>query len=430
MEIIQVLIGLGIGGVLTLAIVIIYNNAKRGSEQKMSLQLELENKRMNADYTNLQQDVKRMQNELVQAKMHVAAVDAENSHLINTNSEKVKEVKELQEKLTLEFENIANRVLKHRSKEINEQNQQKISDILSPLKEKISSFEKKVEETYDKEVRDKLNLQAEVKRLYELNQRISEEAGNLTRALKGDVKKMGNWGEMILERVLEQSGLTKGRDYRREVSDKNAEGLTIRPDVIIDLPENKHLIVDSKLSLIAYEEYVNAETKEEQGIAIKRHKSSLREHVKGLHEKNYASASTVNSPDFVLMFIPVEASFAVAVEADNDLFTFAWERKIVPVSPSTLLATLKTISSIWRQENQNKNAQEIAKQSGALYDKLVNFLGDLEKIGQNINQLQNNYSTSMQKLQTGRGNLISKAEKIRELGAKNNKTIPEKFVTD
>ncbi|WP_430932016.1 DNA recombination protein RmuC [Saccharicrinis sp. 156] len=430
MDLLQITIGFTVGSFLVSVVSFIFFHSKKSENKIQSIRLELENEQFSKINTELQEQLTSVQNELVQAKLHVAAVDTENSNLIKTNNEKAKELQELQEKLTLEFENIANRVLSHRSKEISEQNHQKLSDLLSPLKEKIIQFEKKVEDTYDKEVRDKLSLQAEVKRLFDLNHKISEEAGNLTRALKGDVKKMGNWGEMILERVLEQSGLTKGREYRREVLGKNSEGQSIRPDVIIDLPENKHLIIDSKLSLTAYDEYVNASAKEEQEHAIKRHKTSLREHIKGLHEKNYAAATHINSPDFVLMFIPVEASFAVAIEADKDLFTFAWDRKIVPVSPSTLLATLKTISSIWKQENQTKNAQEIAEQSGALYDKLVNFLTDLDKIGQNIHQLQNNYSASMLKLQNGRGNLISKAEKIKELGAKNNKSIPDKFIHD
>ena len=427
MDVFQILIGIAIGSILTWIVLFVIHGKRNLYTQQQKVQLETNVKQVNKQVVEYKEESEKLRNELVQSKMHIAAVDTENTHLIKINEEKINEVEQLQKKLTVEFENIANRVLSHRSKEINEQNQQKINDLLSPLKEKISSFEKKVEETYDKEVRDNLSLKAEVKRLFELNNKISEEAGSLTRALKGDVKKIGNWGEMILERVLEESGLTKGREYRREVSDKNSEGQLIRPDVIIDLPESKHLIVDSKFSLRAYDEYINAQEKDEKENALKRHKSNLREHVKGLFEKNYSSATAVNSPDFVLMFIPVEASFAIAVESDSELFAYAWERKIVPVSPSTLLATLKTISFIWRQENQSKNAQEIAKQSGALYDKLVNFLLDLEKVGQNIDQLQNNYSNAMQKLQTGRGNLISKAEKIKVLGAKANKSIPNSY---
>ncbi len=371
-----------------------------------------------------------LQNQLMQARIDLSALSAENNQLINHNAQKSKELEELQVRLAKDFEIIANKVIVNQSQKLGEQNTARIDDLLKPLKEKIVSFEKKVEDTYDKELRDKMSLREEVKRLSELNHKISEDAENLTQALKGNVKRMGNWGEMILERILEQSGLTLGREYRREVTDVNAEQKRIRPDVIIDLPENKHLIIDSKLSLVAFERYVNAKSQEEQTLALKQHKESLKAHINGLFEKNYSSAQSINSPDFVLMFIPIEASFSVVIEADNELFAYAWERKIVLVSPSTLLATLKTISSIWKHEQQSRNAVEIAKQSGALYDKLVGFINDFEKINFNIAQAQKSYEAAKLKLQTGRGNVISKAEKIRELGAKNSKTLPEDFILE
>lgn len=379
------------------------------------------------DLANQQQMLEKARNEAGEGKIRLATSEAEIRHLKQQNNTLAEQLHEQQIKLTTEFENIANRILKQRSIEITDHQNQKLTDILTPLREKIQSFEKKVEETYDKELRDKLDLTNEVKRLFELNQRISTEANNLTRALKGDIKKMGNWGEMILERILEQSGLTKGREYTCEVHTENAMGNTIRPDVVIHLPDAKHLIIDSKLSLIAYERYANADSREEQAIALKEHLDSMRFHIKTLHEKNYASAITLNSPDFVLMFIPVEASFAAAVEADANLFSMAWEKQIVPVSPSTLLATLRTIASIWKQDNQNKNALEIARQSGALYDKLAGFVVDMDKIGKNINLLQESYSGAMNKMSTGNGNLLSRAQKIKELGAKTNKAIPSKL---
>ncbi len=374
--------------------------------------------------------IEPLQNELIQARMNLSALSAENNQLIKTNGEKSKELNNLQVKLAKEFEVIANKVIIDHSQKLGQQNSAKIEDILKPLKEKIISFEKKVEDTYDKELRDKMSLREEVKRLSELNHKISEDAENLTKALKGNVKRMGNWGEMILERILEQSGLTLGREYRREVTDVNVDNKRIRPDVIIDLPENKHLIIDSKLSLMGFERYVNADTEEEQIVALKQHKESLKNHINGLFEKNYSSAKGINTPDFVLMFIPIEASFSVAIEADNELFAYAWERKIVLVSPSTLLATLKTISSIWKHEQQSRNALEIAKQSGALYDKLVGFVTDFEKINNGISQAQKSYEAAKLKLQTGRGSVISKAEKIRELGAKNSKSLPENFTQE
>ncbi len=375
------------------------------------------------DLANQQKMLEKARNEAGEGKIRLATAEAEIRHLKLQNEALTKQLAQQQIQLTTEFENIANRILKQRSIELSDHQSQKLTDVLTPLREKIQSFEKKVEETYHKELRDKLDLTNEVKRLYDLNQRISTEANNLTRALKGDIKKMGNWGEMILKRILEQSGLTNGREYTCEVHTENGEGSTIRPDVVIHLPDDKHLIIDSKLSLIAYERYANAESREEQAIALKEHLDSMRTHIKTLHEKNYASAITLNSPDFVLMFIPVEASFAAAVEADANLFSLAWEKQIVPVSPSTLLATLRTIASIWKQDNQNKNAMEIARQSGALYDKLAGFVADMDKIGKNINLLQESYSGAMNKMSTGNGNLLSRAQKIKELGAKTNKAI-------
>ncbi len=417
-----------IGLIVSAVIVYLLFTLKSNQLKQQSVIVENDNKNLSEEIHKLTEKQGKLENELMQAKMHIAAIDTENAHLINTNNEKQKEIENLHQTLSKEFESIANRILVNRSKEISEHNNQKLADILSPLKERITQFEKKVDDAYDKEVRDKLSLKAEVKRLFDLNHKISEEAGNLTRALKGDVKKLGNWGEVILERVLEQSGLTKGREYRREVVDENANGKQIRPDVIVDLPDGKHLIIDSKLSLYSYEEYVNSTDETVRADALKNHKERLRQHVKDLFEKNYISAKNLNTPDFVLMFIPVEASFAAAVENDDELFAFAWEKKVVPVSPSTLLATLKTVSSIWRQENQNKNALEIARQSGALYDKFVGFLTDVEKIGGSLNQLQNNYDNALTKLQTGKGNLISRAEKIKELGAKSSKAISDKYL--
>ena len=270
-------------------------------------------------------------------------------------------------------------------------------------------------------------MRAELKKLHDLNRQISTEAHNLTRALKGDVKQQGNWGELVLEKVLERSGLTEGIEYSREVQAQNAEGRIIRPDVIINLPDKKHLIVDSKLSLLAYERYVNAEDEESVNRFVKEHLISVKNHVKGLYQKHYSSAPAFNSPDFVLLFIPIESSFRVAIEHDQDLFNFAWDHHVVLVSPSTLLATLRTISSVWQQENQTRNALEIARQGGALYDKFVGFVDDLEKVGKQIDQLQRTYTDASKKLYTGSGNLVRRVEQLKELGASTSKQIPDKF---
>ena len=427
------LVGVAFGGLIIFILMrktITLKNTENSTLLNEKILSEENISRLNKEVDELKNNLDSERSLSNEKSVKIATLENENAHLNKQNQEKLKEVEELQKKLTAEFENIANRILHSRSKEFSEQQNQKLKDLIQPFKEKIQSFEKKVEETYEKELRDKLNLSSEVKRLYELNQKISTEANNLTRALKGDVKKMGNWGELILERILEQSGLTKGREYDREVATQNVDGSSIRPDVIIHLPDNKHIIIDSKLSLIAYERFVNAETDEDRSSALKEHLTSMRQHIIKLFEKRYSTARDMNTPDFVLMFVPVEASFAAAVEADSDLFAYAWEKKIIPVSPSTLLATLRTIASIWKQENQNKNAIEIAQQGGAMYDKLVLFLQDLEKIGKSINQLHDQYDGAVNKLNTGKGNLITRAEKIKELGAKATKEIPSQFLSN
>ncbi len=373
-------------------------------------------------------ELESARNSIATQSEQIARTSTENRYLHEQLGQQKSELVELQKKLQTEFENIANRILKERSNEFVQHNEKNIGEILNPLREKIASFEKKVEEAYDKEFRDKVSLREEVKKLTELNTRVSEEANNLTRALKGDVKKQGNWGEIILERVLERSGLTKGQEYEREEVVEGADMSVQRPDVILHLPDNKHIIVDSKVSLVAYERLMSAETDEQRALFQKEHIASLRSHVKLLSEKNYQNAHNLNTPDFVLMFVPIEASFAIAVQADNELFSYAWEKKIVIVSPTTLLATLRTISSIWKQENQSRNAQEIARLSGTLYDKLAGFVTDLGKIKDSIDKAGNSYDDAMKKLQNGNGNIFRTAEKIKELGAKSNKQLPEDLI--
>ncbi len=336
-----------------------------------------------------------------------------------------KELEETQKKLVTEFENIAQKILRKNSEEFANANQKNIGEVLNPLKEKIQLFEKKVEDTYEKGLKDQTDLRAELKKLYELNSRISEEASNLTKALKGDVKKQGNWGEVVLERILERSGLNEGEHgYQKQYSDFSEEGKRIQPDIVINLPDNKHIVIDSKVSLLAYERAVNAATEEERVAHIKNHLLSLKSHIKGLSEKHYQTARNLNSPDFVLLFIPVEASFSVAVQEDQELFSYAWDHKVVLVSPSTLLATLRTIASIWQQENQTRNAMEIARQGGALYDKFVGFVTDMENIGKNMETTRKTYEAAMNKLHSGSGNLIRRAENIRKLGAKTTRELP------
>lgn len=338
------------------------------------------------------------------------------------------EIENLQQKFTDQFKSIANDILKQNSKEFTDHNQKNMQDILNPLKERIQLFEKKVEDTYEKETRDKISLREEVKKLYELNSRISEEANNLSKALKSDVKKQGNWGEMVLERILERSGLIKDSEYKKQVSLENESGQRIQPDFIIYLPDEKHIIIDSKVSLVAYERYSNSNDDNERELAKKEHLVSIKNHINGLSDKFYQQAKTIHSPDFVLLFIPIESSFSMAVQFDQDLFNYAWDRKIVIVSPSTLFASLKTIASIWKQERQNKNAQEIAERAGQLYDKFVGFVEDLKEIGKNMDRSRESFDSAMKKLSTGSGNLVGRAEKLIELGAKNKKNIPEDVI--
>jgi len=341
------------------------------------------------------------------------------------------ELEELQKKFTTEFENVANKILEKNSEKFTAVNQKNIGDVLNPLKEKIQLFEKKVDETYEKGLKDQTQLRAELLKLYDLNNKISEEASNLTKALKGDVKKQGNWGEVVLERILERSGLNEGEQgYQKQFSDTSEDGKRIQPDIVINLPDSKHIIVDSKVSMIAYERAVNAESEEERQRHVKEHLLSIRAHIKGLSEKHYQTASKLNSPDFVLLFIPIEASFGVAIQEDQELFSFAWDHKVVMVSPSTLLATLRTISSIWQQENQTRNAIEIAKQSGALYDKFVGFIADMENIGKNLDTTRKTYDAALNKLHVGAGNLVRRAENMRKLGAKATKELPGKLLEE
>lgn len=378
-------------------------------------------------YTNALNDLNdtRMKREdLLQAKIQS---EEENKYLKEKLEAQAADFRKLQQQAAAEFENLANKILKKNTEDFSEVNRQKINDLILPLKDKIQTFEKKVEETYEKGLKDQTDLRAELKKLYELNYKISTEANNLTRALKGDVKKQGNWGEIVLERILERSGLTEGNEFEREKVAQNVDGKTIRPDVIVNLPDKKHIIIDSKVSLLAYERCVNTEDPKERATFIKEHLLSMRSHIKELNNKHYSSSPQFNTPDFVLLFVPVESSFSLAVQEDQQLFGYAWDNKVVIVSPSTLLATLRTIASIWQQENQTRNAIEIARQSGALYDKFVGFITDIEKLGKNIDSLHKNYDEASKKLYTGTGNLVRRVEKLRELGASTTKEIPEQF---
>ena len=357
-----------------------------------------------------------------------STANARNENLEKKLAEQKGELEQLNKKFTTEFENLANRILEEKSRKFTDQNKVNLDIILNPFKEKLKEFEQKVDQTYRSESAERITLKAEIKNLVELNKQISEEANNLATALKGDNKQQGNWGEMVLEKILERSGLIPEVEYKTQITSTNVEGEKIRPDVVIFLPDNKHVIVDSKVSLVAYNACVNAITEEERLKFLKLHIESLRNHIKLLSDKDYQTAEGLESPDFVLLFVPIESSFSLAVQGDAELFNFAWDRKIVIVSPSTLLATLRTIASIWKQERQTRNAIEIAEEGGKLYDKFVAFYEDLKKVGEKMDEGKKIYTEAMKKLYDGSGNLVRRAEKMRELGAKNTKQLPQNII--
>ena len=329
-----------------------------------------------------------------------------------------------------QFQLLANTILEEKSKKFTEQNQVNLGGILLPLQEKIKEFQTQVADTYDKDSKERLTLKNEIERLATLNGKISEDAINLTQALKGNNKTQGIWGEMVLETVLESSGLRRGEEYQVQNSFEREEGGLHRPDVIIHLPEQRHMIVDAKMSLVAYERYVSATNDEERAESLKQHLVSVRAHIKGLSDKNYQTLTGLKAPDFVMLFIAVEPAFMLAFSHDQSLFNDALAKNVLLVSPSTLLANLRTIAYIWRQEQQNRNAQEIAQQCAKLYDKFVGFVEDLDDVGKKLGQTQKSFDDAKSKLSTGRGNLIRQAEQVKNLGVKPTKNLPAQLLDD
>ena len=379
---------------------------------------------------NAATELEKMRAELATKMVEQATTVTKMEGLKEQLAEQKQAMADLQKRLTTEFENMANRILKERAAELSETSKKDLGAILNPLKDNIAEFKQQVREAYSLEMRDKAGLREQLKLLTEQNARISDEANNLTKALKGDVKQQGNWGEIVLERVLEMSGLHIGREFEREAVSKDDNDANKRPDVIVHLPDNKHVVIDSKVSLVAYDRLVNAPDNAAYETALKDQVSSLKKHVNELAAKNYPNLPGLNAPDFVLMFVPIEAMFSVAVDADKNLFAYAWEKKIVIDSPTTLLATLRTIASIWQQENQTKNAFEIARLGGVLYDKMVGFIDDFQKIKRSLDAADKAYNDALGKMSTGKGNMLNTATRIKELGAKAGKTIPQNLLQD
>ena len=368
----------------------------------------------------------RNEKEAINIQLTKKEVDFEN--LWQRNKEQKEEVEKLQEKFTKEFENLANKILDEKSSKFTEQNKENMKNILTPLQDKIHLFEKKVEDTHKESIDYHAALRQQILGLREMNIQMSKETINLTKALKGDSKMQGNWGELILERVLEKSGLEKDREYFVQQSHTNGEGQRVFPDVVINLPDGKKMIVDSKVSLTAYEKFINEEEDSLKNGFLKEHVNSIKRHVDQLGEKNYHDLYQIESPDFVLLFIPMEPAFALALNEDTTLYNKAFEKNIVIVTPSTLLATLRTIDSMWANQKQQENAFEIARQAGALYDKFEGFVADLIKIGKKIDESKVEYQGAMNKLVDGKGNLITSVEKLKKMGAKAKKALPENIL--
>jgi DNA recombination protein RmuC len=377
---------------------------------------------------NAAQINKEKEDTIVGLNRQVAALTTENKRLIEDLQNKQQAIEASEDKLRIAFKNLANEILEEKTQKFTEQNSTKLDAILKPLGEKIISFEKKVEEAYHKESNERFSLVNEIKRLAELNQQISQEANNLTQALKGQAKTQGNWGEIILESILEKSGLVKDREYFVQQSFTNAEGKRLQPDIVVSYPGERSVIIDSKVSLNAYERYASAEIKEEQDTALREHLQAIRNHINDLSSKNYQDIYQIKSLDFVMMFLPIEPAYMIAVQNDPNLWNFAYERRILLISPTNLIASLKMIANLWRVEYQNKNAVEIARQSGELYDKFKGFVDDLEGIGKRITATRVSYDDAMNKLSTGKGNLLRRAEKIRELGVKTSKELPKNLL--
>jgi DNA recombination protein RmuC len=329
--------------------------------------------------------------------------------------------------LSDQFKNLANDILEEKSKRFAEQNQQNLDTLLKPLQEKLTDFRKQVDDTYQSEARERFALKQEVEKLAGLNVKMTDETRALTNALKGESKTQGDWGELVLETILENSGLRKGEEYLVQDSHTIDDGSRLQPDVVIRLPESKHLVIDSKVSITAYTRYMQADDDATKTAELNSHVLSIKQHIQGLSAKNYQDLYGVGSIDFVLMFIPIEPAFLAAMRHAPDIYQEALKKNIVMVCPSTLLATVRTVAHLWRQEHQNRNAQEIARQCAMLYDKFVGFVEDLDKVGQRLEQAQSSYSDAVGKLKTGRGNLIRTAENVKKLGVKPNKSLPTKL---
>jgi DNA recombination protein RmuC len=386
-----------------------------------------------AQAETLKLDLEASRNELQAVRERAVVLQTEKSSLEKRIEQHKVDIDEMQKKLHLQFENLANRIFDEKTATFKTQSQENLGQLLNPLKDKLTEFQKKVDDSFGVQAREQSSLKTHIEQIAKANEQMTVQAKNLTDALKGDVKAQGNWGEILLEKILEESGLRKGTDYIVQGKDfglKHPEtGMPLKPDVIIKLPEDKHVIVDSKVSLKHYADYCAEPDETQRAVFLKQHLNSIKTHVDGLEKRRYQDTDNMGTPDFVLMFMPVEGAYALAIQNDSTLHGYAWNKRVVLVCPSTLFATLRTIASIWRLELQNQNATEIAKRSGDLYDKFVGFVEDLQRLGNQMKTAQNTYESAMNKLSTGKGNIVARTENLKELGAKTSKALPKDLVS-
>ncbi len=421
MEILYLLTGLVVGITFGWVIKLLLSKSESSRLEERNKMLENSN-----NETDIKLNAER--EKVLTLNSDLSSLQADFDNLQKKLAEQKSEVEKLQEKFITEFENLANKIFEEKSSKFTEQNKTNLKEILDPLKERISEFQNKVEESNKESIDRNAALRQQLSSLKEMNLQMSQDAQNLVKALKGDTKVQGDWGEIQLERILERSGLRKGEEYSVQESFTDESGSRKRPDVIINLPEEKKIIIDSKVSLVDYDRFVSAEEDDQKNIHLKAFINSVKRHIKDLSDKEYQNLFQEESLDFVLMFIPIEPAFIMAIQFGENLYVDAYDKNIIIVSPSTLLATLRTIANIWKQEYQSRNVIEIAKQSGALYDKFVGFVDDLIDVGNRMDQAKNSYEGAMNKLSEGTGNLIKRAEKIKELGAKTTKSLPPKIV--
>ena len=403
---------------------------ERENAAREKARLEQKAESLEANLASERLQLKESREEISALTRKLAAADEREVSLEKHLAERKEELERIQKKMTADFEVLANRIFEEKSKSFSERSKESIDKLLSPLGQRITDFRERVEKTHEQSVKDRAALVEQLRALGELNTRISEEARNLTTALKGQAKTQGNWGEMVLQTVLEKSGLTDGQEYVVQDSVRDETGKLFYPDVVINLPDGKKLVIDSKVSLLAYEQALNADSEDLRAIALKEHVTSVKAHVGDLGKKRYDTLYSIQSPDFVLMFVPIEAAFSMALQHDDLLFDIAFRQNVVIVTPTTLLATLRTVANIWRQEKQAKNAIRIAEKSGALYDKFVGFVEDMNGIGQRIGQTNAAYQAAMNKLSDGTGNLVRRVEELKKLGASAKKSLPENLLPE